>query len=101
MKGSLRDPRSAGCLDGPIGTNGKAPEAENKPAYFQPQGLPIKPLSNPDLANFVLFVVSSSIGEIRVFGKAKPVPQNTRSANEYLSANVCVRLRLIITSISY
>jgi hypothetical protein len=40
----------------PIGTNGKAPEDESKLAHFRPQGLPIEPLSDPDLAYFVLFV---------------------------------------------
>ena len=40
----------------PIGTNGKAPEDERKLAHFRPQGLSIEPLSDPDLAYFVLFV---------------------------------------------
>jgi len=35
-----------------IGTNGKAPEDENKLAYFRPQGLPIELLSDPRTDSF-------------------------------------------------
>ena len=50
---SLRDPRKAGCPDAYIGTNGKAPEEENKLAYFLPQGLPITTLNDFDLMRMV------------------------------------------------
>jgi len=36
-----------------IGTNGKAPEAEIKLAYFRPQGLPIMPLSDLHLRRII------------------------------------------------
>ena len=52
--GSLRLPREAGCPDGIIGTNGKAPEDERKPAYFRPAGLPIPPLSDPHIKSALL-----------------------------------------------
>ena len=40
------------CL---IGTNGKAPEDENKLAYFRPQGLPIELLSDLRIDSITIF----------------------------------------------
>ena len=51
---SLRLPRKAGCPDEIIGTNGKAPEDERKPAYFRPAGLPIPPLSEPRIDSITI-----------------------------------------------
>jgi hypothetical protein len=51
-----------------IGTNGKAPEDEYKPAYLRPQGLHIQPIS--DLTSSASFISICESREIRVLPKA-------------------------------
>jgi hypothetical protein len=47
MLGSLQESCKAGGPDEHIGTNGKALEDQSKLAFFDPQGLSIKSLSDP------------------------------------------------------
>ena len=86
--------------DRAIGTNGKAPEEENKLAYFPPRGLPIEPLSDPNLFNFVTFaffvvLICFSLRALRSLWLEKPcnpcVPgSGTRAKKSEIKGRVSV-----------
>jgi len=59
-----------------IGTNGKAPEGENKLAHSRPQGLSIEPLSDLHIRRMFISFCQSS--EIRVSREVGPVSKKKR-----------------------